>query len=279
MANQQTSTSGELKSVYDLVYHKPYLHGVEAAKIFYSHANKLKKCPGVEKCYNGKLEMTLNGVKWYFLCPLYSTTCELGKRIKEEALDTIVGALRDIGVPKIHLGDVRTPRNTEAIELAKRWDFTNFCMFIGKSRTGKSFAAAHLIYECIRTRIESDLLRPDAWKREISEMKNNYMWAMAYEIATYDEIRNKSLWTGFLVIDDLATEDAKGKGAIGYVLSKRHDMMRPTVITTNLSLDDIRDKYGERVYERLQDGANGNVYIISSGAYRSYEDEEEWWER
>jgi DNA replication protein DnaC len=97
---------------------------------------------------------------------------------------------------------------------------------------------------------------------------------MAYEIATYDEIRNKSLGVGFLVMDDLATEDIKGKGAIGYVLSKRHDMRRPTVITTNLTLEDIRDKYGERVYERLQDGANGNVFIISSGAYRSYE--EDW---
>jgi hypothetical protein len=51
-------------------------------------------------------------------------------------------------------------------------------------------------------------------------------------------------------------------------------MRRPTVITTNLTLEDIRDKYGERVYERLQDGANGNVFIISSGAYRSYE--EDW---
>jgi len=274
MVNQMTLQDGEPKKVSDIVDQQVYTRGVDAARIFYSHANKLKECPGIDKCHGGKLEKTLRGEKWYFLCPLYSTMCPLGRKIKDDALDTIVLALKDIGVPRIHLDDVRNPRNTEAIELSRRWDFNNFCMFIGKSRTGKSFAAAHLIYECIRTTIEADLLRPDAWKREIGEMSKNFMWAMAYEIATYDEIRNKSLGVGFLVMDDLATEDIKGKGAIGYVLSKRHDMRRPTVITTNLTLEDIRDKYGERVYERLQDGANGNVFIISSGAYRSYE--EDW---
>ncbi len=58
-----------------------------------------------------------------------------------------------------------------------------------------------------------------------------------------------------LIIDDLGTEKitAKTIQALFLILTTRKEKKLPTVITTNLTPADIKDKYSERIYSRICD--------------------------
>lgn len=61
-----------------------------------------------------------------------------------------------------------------------------------------------------------------------------------------------------LALDDAGSElaDAKGwgPGEIAAMLNSRHERRLVTVITTNMTPEDFRDRYGDRLMSRLQDG-------------------------
>lgn len=58
-----------------------------------------------------------------------------------------------------------------------------------------------------------------------------------------------------LAVDDLGTEplDAKGFGlaAISDLMDQRYDGARKTIVTTNLTPDELRRRFGERMWRRL----------------------------
>jgi DNA replication protein DnaC len=66
-----------------------------------------------------------------------------------------------------------------------------------------------------------------------------------------DMDKNKDM--GYLVIDDLGTE--RFPQDVEFVLEHRHAHMRPTVITTNLTLEAVRRTYGERLVDRFREWA------------------------
>lgn len=71
-----------------------------------------------------------------------------------------------------------------------------------------------------------------------------------------DEILNTYLGSEILFIDDLGTEPIYKNVTIEclYLLINERKMRKlPTVITSNLSLADIRDLYDERIYSRIAD--------------------------
>lgn len=71
-----------------------------------------------------------------------------------------------------------------------------------------------------------------------------------------NEIMDKYLDTDVLFIDDLGTELRRQDVTNNYlylVLNERKMKNRPTVITSNLTLEDVRDYYDERVFSRLVD--------------------------
>lgn len=69
----------------------------------------------------------------------------------------------------------------------------------------------------------------------------------------------KIISSRFLAVDDMGAEDvvAKRYGTtitpIADMIYSRYEMRKPTIITTNLTLQGIRDAYGERVYDRLKE--------------------------
>ena len=40
------------------------------------------------------------------------------------------------------------------------------------------------------------------------------------------------------------------------IIGERYDRMLPTIITTNLTKDEIKKRYNERIYDRLRDTCN-----------------------
>lgn len=58
---------------------------------------------------------------------------------------------------------------------------------------------------------------------------------------------------GLMVLDDLGTESKVwGEESMLPILYRRIDAWMPTVITTNLNTDQIRERYGERLIDRLR---------------------------
>ena len=71
-----------------------------------------------------------------------------------------------------------------------------------------------------------------------------------------DEILNKYLQTEILFIDDLGTEPLYKNVTLEYfylVINERKMKKLSTIITSNLDLYDIRERYDERIFSRIMD--------------------------
>lgn len=82
------------------------------------------------------------------------------------------------------------------------------------------------------------------------------------------EILEDFLSADVLLIDDLGTEPAYGQTAeecVYLIINERKMRKLPTVITTNLTMDDLKNRYNERVIARIADRKTSiNIYIEGS---------------
>ena len=75
------------------------------------------------------------------------------------------------------------------------------------------------------------------------------------------EARNAPL----LIIDDLGceVESATNKAIINDLIANRYSHRKPTIITSNLSMEELQSRYKDRMYERiLQTG-----HIVDAGSF------------
>jgi len=72
-----------------------------------------------------------------------------------------------------------------------------------------------------------------------------------------------------LALDDLGAEFADTKGMfsvlVDALVDARHSELRPTVLTTNLKVEAFRQRYGDRVVDRIRDG---RFYQCAEGSLR-----------
>lgn len=89
--------------------------------------------------------------------------------------------------------------------------------------------------------------------------------------------KTKSSWiepfieSEVLIIDDLGTEPMLKNVTKNYlylVLSERERFNRPVVITTNLMLDELNNRYDERICSRLCNKRNSNLIFIDGADLR-----------
>ena len=69
-----------------------------------------------------------------------------------------------------------------------------------------------------------------------------------------------------LVIDDLGTEPILKNVTINYLsalINERSASKKATIITTNLAPNQILERYGERVFSRIVNKADGEMYLIT----------------
>ncbi len=73
-----------------------------------------------------------------------------------------------------------------------------------------------------------------------------------------------------LVLDDLGTapKGEKWDDNIARILNVRYENKRPTVITTNLNMDDIELRYGLRTVDRLQEMTHGWHHVLERRSWR-----------
>lgn len=131
----------------------------------------------------------------------------------------------------------------------------NSCVFLGKCGTGKTFLAS-----CIASNFErqGDVLFLTAF--DLNNVFIKYHCAPIEEKPFYfSTLTNCEL----LVIDDLGSEPIYNKITLEYLfllLQARKTAKKPFIITTNLSLKEILSRYGERVFSRMIQENNTEVY-------------------
>ena len=103
------------------------------------------------------------------------------------------------------------------------------------------------------------------------------IWMTAARLSRQDRYDEDSmsdlLTTDRLVVDDLGGEylDKNGfyMGLLDEIVNEREANKRPTIFTTNLNAKAFRDRYGERIYDRIKEGgrfiACGNVSMRKAG--------------
>ena len=120
-------------------------------------------------------------------------------------------------------------------------------IFTGAPGTGKSFCAG-----CIASEIKSK-------KHSViylTAVKLNDLFLTYHTSSLSDKQAIFSLLTtsDLLVIDDLGTEPLLKNVTVEYltaVISERINLSKPFIITTNLSMDEIKERYTERFFSRI----------------------------
>lgn len=133
----------------------------------------------------------------------------------------------------------------------KEWchsDFTKTLIFIsGATGVGKTHLAKCMANELIS---RGKVVRLTTSFALLQDFKNS---DNSFDAEEKDALIEKYLNTEILFIDDLGTElrNTKTSQYLYLVLNERKIKKLPTIITTNMKIDEIKDYYDERVLSRI----------------------------
>lgn len=156
----------------------------------------------------------------------------------------------------------------------------------GSIGTGKTTIAKAVKIALLHLEVKmTERLDDEAWRMTVQNKKDlqgaiyrlpriNYITAhdvndMAKEQDTFQRLKQSS---GIVIIDDLGTESSEIKdyGTVRTptteLITYRYDRGLSVIITTNLDNEGIRDKYGERILDRIKE--DYNVITITGESYR-----------
>lgn len=225
----------------------------------------------------------------------------ISERLKEHAAAKAASAAPDLKrfLSEIGVGDVTRDavvgslEETIALQAVKEWTKTGgILLLLGSKGTGKTTAAAWGLSmlgvtkwpRCFCDRCGGGGPREDCFviaghraqvaDEELNPTKARFVKAghLAAALhrpggeATWDEVRKVYA----LAIDDLGREysDQHGRwlAELDLLIDDRHEMRRPTVITSNLSPEEFRQRYGERIADRIRQ--MGLVVLCSGESLR-----------
>lgn len=156
----------------------------------------------------------------------------------------------------------------------------NMLILAGHIGCGKTFAAyvGLMLYVTIRsyrlTPAYSDLGEdvPESYSFHRSDRHGLVVTAHDVIKAAFDSNSpDYPNFGGLLVVDDLGREHFTDKGfgisEWDHFFDRRYSQMLPTIITTNLSTDELVEKYNRRIYDRMRETATFGVF--TGGSLRS----------
>lgn len=133
-------------------------------------------------------------------------------------------------------------------EKMKEWchgDYKKNIIFLsGQVGTGKTYLTRAMANELICSNKIVKLVTAFQMSRDFKEYRMQYN----------EEILEKYISAEFLFIDDLGTETIYKNITIEllyHLLNERQLRKLPTIITSNLDLSEIRDRYDERIFSRI----------------------------
>lgn len=155
----------------------------------------------------------------------------------------------------------KTSKNLEPVyNLMQQWcasDFKKHLVFLsGATGVGKT----HLM-QCMA----NDLIQRGLVVKVVTAFQLNQDFkdfSKCYD----DDILDKYLECEVLFIDDLGTEPIYKNVTLYYlylIINERKMKKLPTIITSNLSLSDIRDQYDERIFSRIADRRTSITLLLA----------------
>lgn len=166
--------------------------------------------------------------------------------------------LTDAGVPSKVAADAVARREAPGDALQQLRAVSGagdvFVALSGDVGVGKSTAAAAWLLD----RLAAEMAR---WGGMDVAPPPCARWLHAHQLARLSGLQADGLdkleRVPWLVLDDLGVEYLDGKGWLGSAIDslvyQRHGNARPTVLTTNLGVDEFGARYGERVRSRLRE--------------------------
>lgn len=126
-------------------------------------------------------------------------------------------------------------------------DYHNI-LFYGTVGTGKSFLSGCIANELLKMNCSVLYFSASAFFEQLSRYTFGRDEKTALQ-SLYDSIYSCDL----LIIDDLGTEVTNSfvSSSLFSCLNERHLGRKSTIISTNLSLSDLRDRYSDRVFSRI----------------------------
>ena len=207
-----------------------------------------------EEKLKNKLEALKKNIKPNFTCPICQDEGYLNgqmcKCLKKEISNVL---MKDSGFEKLESFDnsAKTSGDLAPVySLMKKWchsDFKKNLIYIaGPTGVGKTYLIRSMANELIE-------------RGKVVKIATAYQMNQNFKdfSKTYNEaILNSYIDTEILFIDDLGTEPQYRNVTLEYfylIINERKMRKLPTIITSNLDMGDLRDRYDERIYSRIAD--------------------------
>lgn len=156
--------------------------------------------------------------------------------------------LKSIGIDKLfwNLPEFKVePGNEKAYKAVEEFikNPTKGLFLFGKAGTGKTHLAAKIAHE---TQVPTRFIK---MAKLLLELRSNF----GRDSWENEKIIEKLSKVDLLIIDDLGTEKMSDWVAetIYLLIDERYANMRPTIITSNFSLEELEERVGDRVCSRI----------------------------
>jgi len=167
--------------------------------------------------------------------------------------------------------DAKTPSQKTILkkltDYAEKWperysDGTSL-MLLGTPGTGKTHLACSLIFEVTQQLYSARFTMVADFSRAIRATYNSA--AKEDDGAVLDRFAQYH----FLVIDEVGSSSGSDheKQALFDLINRRYNAVRPTMLLSNLSLEEVREFLGARIMDRLREGG-GKVFVLDWESHR-----------
>lgn len=212
-------------------------------------AENVKECRGdCDKDSWLTFKSTVTGKPIRVKCPLLNQDCNCGKgllvRMSKCAVDNIPPSIP----PRYR--DLASTKATQATNGVESWDGTGTLYICGNTGTGKSHAAAYWVYLRISKKLSQVWDQPGFWREAAAY---NLTWMTAFTVCLDRLNLYAAIDAPMLVVDDLGCEvnTPTNKAVMNEVIAQRYSNKLGTIITSNLSPEEMSGRYLDRMYERI----------------------------
>jgi DNA replication protein DnaC len=186
------------------------------------------------------------------------------KKFREKSFDTFQGSIEIKNVlQKYSDGFICDIRYIDSRPIMSEGllQYPGSVLLIGKTGCGKTHMAVSIARELVKRSLPIRCLfitAPELLLEIRSKFNNNSSSADAWDhdyCKTEEDVIDKYSNCGLLILDDLGAEKSTDFAiqSLYLIIDRRNRELRPTIVTTNLSLEEIEEKIDARMASRLAD--------------------------
>lgn len=214
--------------------------------------------------------------------------CEAGQRARDRHATAIRSvAQREVAVAQARVWDAagvplklrsytvesylqRPGASHRVVEILRSWQTVaargRTAVLYGDQGTYKTSVAVSLLNESLEDGQPGRFLVCDEWLSEIRAAYTPGGTRDAEAATEWEQIR-RAAGVGLLVLDDVPHLTEWGQRIVFQLLNQRDNWCRPTIVTSNLTLDQLEASLGKRGFDRLRDTSfhpeTGQTFVLA----------------